>query len=712
VAYLHQIPLARLVIPLMLGIAAALSLSHLTLGNWFYLMAALLIGLMALLSSKGQNWSAWFGFTASVFFILLGIQLVEINTAKGNSNYFGNHLQDGNYIVGTITQPPQVKAKSVKTVVEVESIKTKQGWVKANGSILAYFEPNDMSYALAYGDKLLLNISVDEVKPPTNPGQFDYKAFLARKGIYHQAFIKEADYTFIESHTGNPIMQWVYNIRDYMRWLLGEHGLKGSQLAVASALVLGYDDDVDPDLLQAYSASGTLHVLSVSGMHAGLVFILLSGLLAFAGQSKKARFIRVVVIVVSLFLYALLTGFSPPVLRAAVMFSLLAIGQSSTQYTNNYNILAGSCLLMLLSNPFLLADVGFQLSYSAVLGIALFYPCLHRAFDLHERLEIYPLRKPLLAKGIIKPYNWLVTSAWSVMAMSVAAQLATLPLGLYYFHQFPVYFIAANLIIIPLSVLCIWGGMLLLLFSWIPMVNNATGWLLNNMVQLLNNLALYSEGLPYATWGNFKLANVEVFALYVIIIAALIALKLARKRWLYAALATSVVFMGFRIMQKNEDLHQQKLVVYNINRASAVEVINGDKSLLIADTLSTPGSINYKFNIEAGQWYFGISDRVVNAPSTIAYHKPPILVAGDKTILLYTPKFNSRNTTINGKVDYIFISGSPYLDYGLIEKLKPTMVVFDGSNKPAKVKAAVKKLGVLGISCYNTAIQGAWIVDL
>lgn len=710
-SYLHQIPLARLVIPLMVGIAAALNVPQFALGYWFYAIAALCISLLVWLSSKGQTKSAWFGGVASFFFVLLGIQLVEINTVSNNPNYMGNHLQKGNYIVATVTQPPQIKSKSVKTILDVESIKTDSGWVAAKGSILAYFESNDMSYALAYGDKLLLNIPVDEVKPPANPGQFDYKGFLARKGIYHQAFIKEPDYTLIESNTGNPIMQWVYKLRDYMRWLLGEHGLKGSQLAVASALVLGLDDDIDPDLLQAYSASGTLHVLSVSGMHAGLVFIILNGVLGLMGQSKRARMIRATIIVVSLFLYALLTGFSPPVLRAAVMFSLLAVGQSLTRYTNNYNILAGSCLLMLLSNPFLLADVGFQLSYSAVLGIALFYPCLHRAFNLHERLEVSTHRKPLVAKAAINLYNWLITSAWSVTAMSVAAQLATLPLGLYYFHQFPVYFIAANLIIIPLSVLCIYLGMLLLFFSWTPVLNNAIGWLLNHMVEWLNYLALFAERLPYATWGNFKLAKVEVFALYFIIIAALIALKLARKQWLYAAMATSVVFMGFRVMQKTDNLQQQKLVVYNINKASAVEVINGDNSLLIADSVAAPGSVNYKFNLDAAQWYFGIKDRVVNAPSTIAYYNPPLLVAGNKTILLYSPKFNPRTTIINGKVDYIIVSGAPYIDYKLIEDLKPELVVFDGSNKPAKVKYALKKFGNLGIACYNTATQGAWVLD-
>lgn len=710
-SYLHQIPLARLVIPLMVGIAAALNVPQFALGYWFYAIAALLVSLLVWLSSKGQTKSAWFGGVASFFFVLLGIQLVEINTVSTNQSYIGNHLQARNYIVATITQPPQIKSKSVKTILDVESIKTDSGWVAAKGSILAYFESDDMSYALAYGDKLLLNIPVDEVKPPANPGQFDYKAFLARKGIYHQAFIKEPDYTLIESNTGNPIMQWVYKLRDYMRWLLGEHGLKGSQLAVASALVLGYDDDIDPDLLQAYSASGTLHVLSVSGMHAGLVYIMLGSMLAFLGQSNKARVIRAVVIVISLALYALLTGFSPPVLRAAVMFSLLAVGQSSTQYTNNYNILAGSCLLMLLYNPFLLADVGFQLSYSAVLGIALFYPCLHRAFNIDERLEFSTHRKPLAAKAAINLYNWLITSAWGITAMSVAAQLATLPLGLYYFHQFPVYFIAANLIIIPLSVLCIWGGMLLLLFSWIPFVNNATGWIVNKMIVALNNLALYAEGLPFATWSNFKLTKAEVLVFYFIIIAGLVALKSARKQWLYVALSTSVLFMGFRVIQKTDILNQQKLVVYNINKATAVEVINGDNSLLIADSVAAPGSVNYKFNLDAAQWYFGIQHRVVNAPSTVAYYNQPLLVAGNKTILLYSSRFNPRSITINGTIDYVLVFGSPYLDYKFIGGIKPKMVLFDGSNKPAKIQSAINKLRALGINCYNTAMQGAWVLD-
>ena len=708
--YLHQIPLARLVLPLIVGITAAFYFP-VNFGVWFYAVATLLLGLMAWLSAKGQRYSSAFGATASAFLILLGMHLVTINTVSNNANYFGNHLQNTNYIVATIDRPTEIKPQSVRAYLQVEAIKTPQGWVKATGTILTYFQADDMSYALAYGDKLLLNIQVTDVKPPLNPGQFNYKSFLARKGIYHQAYVKESDYTLIESKTGNPLYSWVYKVRSYMHWLLGESGLAGPELAVASALVLGYDDDIDSDLLQAYSASGTLHILSVSGMHAGLVFLLISWLLGFMGQTQSAKFTRAVIIIISLWIYALLTGLSPPVIRAAVMFSLLAFGQSASRYINNYNILAGSCFLMLLFNPFLLADVGFQLSYTAVLGIALFYPCIHRAFGLDERLEVSTHRKPVYYKLPIKAYNWLITGAWGITAVSIAAQLATLPLGLYYFHQFPVYFIAANLIIIPLSVLCIWGGMALLVISWIPFVSAGLGWALSHLVHALNNLALYAEQLPFATWSNFKFSKVEVLAMFCIITAMLVALKSARKQWLFGAMALSVVFMGFRVFQQSGTLHQQKLIVYNINKANAVEVINGNQSLLIADTSSMPGSTNYKFNIDAAQWYFGIANRTINGPSPIAYYNPPVMAAGTKTILLYNQSFKPKQIAINGPVDYIIISGTPYVDYHLIEYLHPKMVIFDGSNKQAKIKYWAKKLDELHIPYHNTATQGAWVID-
>jgi len=250
-----------------------------------------------------------------------------------------------------------------------------------------------------------------------------------------------------------------------------------------------------------------------------------------------------------------------------------------------------------------------------------------------------------------------------------------------------------------------------LVVSWIPYVNNGLGWALSQMVHALNSLALYAEQLPLATWSNFKFSKVEVLAMFCIITAALVALKSSRKQWLFGAMALSVVFMGFRVFQQSGTFHQQKLIVYNINKATAVEVINGNQSLLIVDTSSTPGSTNYKFNIDAAHWYFGIANRTTNAPSPIAYYKPPVLVAGAKIILLYNQSFKPKQTTVNGPVDYIIVSGTPYVNYQLIESLHPKMVVFDGSNKPAKVKYWAKKMDELHIPYHNTATQGAWVID-
>lgn len=156
------------------------------------------------------------------------------------------------------------------------------------GKILSYFTLDNTAMALAYGDELMLKPNLQTIAPPQNPGQFNYKAYLARKDIYHQAFVKEADYTIVETHTGNPLLGWVYGLRSHMLWLFKESGLQGAEFAIASALVLGYDDDIEPALLDAYSASGTLHILSVSGMHVGLVYWLLLFLFRPLGNGLQA----------------------------------------------------------------------------------------------------------------------------------------------------------------------------------------------------------------------------------------------------------------------------------------------------------------------------------------------------------------------------------------------------------------------------------------
>lgn len=704
--YLNQIPLARLTFPLIAGISYGLYFPLQELGNWFYLVAFFLLLALLFLSNRGSQYSQWFGITLTVFFMVLGVKLVEIHTLRNAPTYFAQYLcEDENYLVVKIDEVPQVKANSVKAFVNVEAVGVGQEWKPAEGRLLVYFGLDKNAEALKYGDKLLINASIDEVPTPLNPGQFDYKSYLERKGIYHRVYVKPVNYVITETGAGNSLWTWVYSIRQYLLTQFTQHGLEGSQLAVASALVLGYDDDIDNDLLQAYSASGTLHVLSVSGMHAGILFIVLTWLLGWMGQSLPARIGRAFVIILTVWTYALVTGFSSPVIRAAAMFSLFAIGKSLNRQANNYNILAGSCLLMLVLNPFLLADTGFQLSYLAVFGIAAMYPCLHRLWGIDERIQISEKNKPKPLKIAVRVVNWFTANGWSIIVMSIVAQLVTLPLGLYYFHQFPNYFILANLVVIPLSTIALLGGLGLLVFSWVPVLSNVLGYALSKVIWALNSLVLYGEQLPFSITDNIRLSQGEVLIMGFVIITMYVALKRGKKQWLFASLVAVLVFTGFRLATNNTLLQQQKLVVYNAGKASAIEVIAGNKSVLMADSLALPGTINYRFNLKSATWFYGISHRKVVAPSTTLFN------CAGKVVLVINKGFTPEQFAGITKAEYVVVSGNTDVDLTLISKLKPEVVVFDASNKYSKVKEWQRELDRLTVKHY-TVSQGAFVADL
>lgn len=701
----------------MAGIALAINLP-VDFGFWFYAVAAVLIALMLYVHTKGQALSAWFGLLTTLLFFLLGVHLVNVNTLSNKPNYFAANFTPQSKLIVEVAEPTQIKAKSVKVILAVKAVNNGSGWQPAPGKILSYFTLDNTAMALAYGDRLILNNNLQLIAPPQNPGQFNYKVYLAHKGIYHQAFVKEADYTIVESQTGNPLLSWVYGLRSHMLWLFKESGLQGAEFAIASALVLGYDDDIEPALLDAYSASGTLHILSVSGMHVGLVYWLLLFFFKPLGNGLQARIARGATTIVVLWLYAMLTGFSPPVIRAAAMCSFLAVGQSIYRHTNIYNILATSCLIMLLANPFLLADVGFQLSYAAVLGIVIMYPGLSSMYNIAEKVKIPYANKPPFIKQLYWCANFITTGTWGIIVMSLSAQLATLPLGLYYFHQFPNYFILSNLLIIPLSTVCIVLGMIVLLATPVMPLAKTLGLALGWLIKQLNYLAHFAEDLPQALSTNFKLNIVEVVLGYAVIITAIVFFKSGKKPWLYAALTMAIGIMGLRINQTNNQLRQQKLVVYAINKASAVEVISGNKSVLFADSLTRPPSVNYNFNLKSPLWYYGIDNRImstlngrvgkeqVSGPHPFVYYNPPIVVAGTQTVLLYNSSFKPKQLKPGVQFNYIIISGNPYVNFTQVESYRPKLVIFDSSNKPAKVKYWQKELDMLHIPTHNTAKQG------
>jgi competence protein ComEC len=275
---------------------------------------------------------------------------------------------------------------------------------------------------------------------------------------------------------------------------------------IANALLLGQKESLDKEIKNAYSETGTMHILAVSGLHVGIIYaILLLPLKRFKSDSKfrKGYLLTVVGLI---WLYAVMTGFSPSVVRASTMFSLVTAGQMRKKKPSIWNVLAFSAMLMMVVEPEVIFDVGFQLSYLAVAGIVGLQPVILRWWI---------------------PGNVVLEYFWQSAAVSLAAQLVTFPLSVFYFHQFPTYFLLANLIVVPLAFLIMAVGVPFLFLGWIPMLGEVMGWLVNWMIYIQNQITFFIQLLPLGKidrltitfsgmvlvwillliWGNWELGN-------------------------------------------------------------------------------------------------------------------------------------------------------------------------------------------------------------
>lgn len=258
-----------------------------------------------------------------------------------------------------------------------------------------------------------------------NPGQFDYGGYLRQKKIYAKCYAKTAKWR----GTQNGLWQKADAIRKNLTSTLRVSGFDEKELQVFSALMLGQQQDIDPETIQNYQFAGAVHILSVSGLHVGFVMVLLQFLCKPIPRTRTGSAARLILIIAALWGFALLAGLAPSVVRSATMFSILAIGTHLRRPNNSLHTLVVSLFLLLLIDPAYLFDVGFQLSYAAVGFILWMQPMFNRLW---------------------MPPNKIVKYLWSIVTVSLAAQLGTLPLSLYYFHQFPGLFLLTNLVVIPM----------------------------------------------------------------------------------------------------------------------------------------------------------------------------------------------------------------------------------------------------------------------
>ncbi|HTA27073.1 MAG TPA: ComEC/Rec2 family competence protein [Bacteroidia bacterium] len=693
---LSQLPFVRILIPFALGIITELSFpSH----SIFFYLSILSLCIIYLWNwrekIKGAEYSLrWInGLWVGIFLFSCGYSISLLHTPDENKNFVGHICEGGrDSMVVALISIPQEKQKTIKTAGEITGVIKNGILVKTNGKALFYFHKDSIAEKLNYGDELVVYSQLNEIEAPTNPDEFNYKQFLQTRGITYECYASAYNYSLIGNNNSNALLRFANNSRKNLATLLHEK-IGGNEAEVASAILLGYREDLSRQVTQSFIDSGVVHVICVAGLHVGIIFLLLSYLIVFPAKFKHGKLMSVVLILILLWLYALFTGFATPVLRATIMFSFLTIGRHFRKYTNTVNTLAASAFIMLLFDPFSIADSGFQLSYLSVLGIIVIY-------------------KTLLS--IFHPENFMLKKIWELVCVSIACQVAVLPLSILYFHQFPNYFLLANILIVPLLTVVICVGILFFLTSWIPSISVAAAWLLKKCLLLMNIIVSGVAHMPFSVTKGISISTVEVLLLFLFIIFLVMFFSSRKYYALVSGLCAIVLFLSIEAVKKAIHSGQQLFTVYNIPGKSAATFISGNQSLM---PFSKVDSSDIAMHIQYNWWKLGVKNTSKLNSDTNA-----VLLHGKAMFAKQFAQFNNskivfirQNSDIailSGKLtlNYVVISGGYDLDMNSLKNaFNFGTLIFDSSVPDYKLKKWEVECKQLNLHFYSVKLQGAFI---
>jgi len=662
-------PFLKILIPLALGIWCCTFFTSFHLSSLVMIASMLALFFMAslvsiLLKSYRFNWL--FGGIMACYLFMAGYALARFHEASVQKDYFRNYQSDAKYYVARVYDYPVERENSFKVPLQLEwqfgdSLPSRT----VSGLVMAYFPKSDSVFALRYGDLIAIEAPVGEVSPPKNPEEFDYRTYLMRKGITGQVFLKDTDWIDLQTNKANPLYTISFRFRDRLLASLQRCGVKDKEFGVAAAILLGYDESLADDVRKNYVSAGSMHILCVSGMHVGIIYLLASFLLGFLNRKKWHKLLKNILLLLLIWCYALIAGLSPSILRSAMMISFVIIGEMIRRKGFIINTIAASAFVLLCVNPYNLFEIGFLLSYVAVLGIVV-------------------LQKPIYSLFYLK--NKLLDKAWEITAVALAAQLATMPFTLFYFHQFTTYFWLSNLFMTPISFVVVIGGMLLLLVSWIPYVNVLFGYLVWGVIYVMNWLVSWIDSLPFSIIKGLYINEFEFFMLLVAFVLLLMAVAARQRKLLIGMLSAMLLFVFSIVIRVYSIDNQSGITFFSLRRHTAVDFVNGGNHILLADSalMADASTVDYSLN---GAW---TKKNLTLHPKTVFLEsdcesqflrKRQSLISFDgKLIALWDGAQFSDSLSFRLPVDYLLVVGNQTPDArSVVNGYDAKMLLIDGS---------------------------------
>lgn len=689
-------PCLRLFIPFALGLVSGAWLDKPIVGLGPVLaLVACALPLLALQKFRYRHRWVFGAFCSLSLFAAGWFHVITYNELR-QPGHFSEKIKDCHYLVGTVYDAPGKGAK-LKVPVRVEAVgRSLDSLEAAVGNLLLFLEITPETQALRYGYRVAVRATVRPSEPPKNPYAFDYGRYLHFQNIHFQSFVKADSLVLLSSGHGNAIWRAAFGCREKLLSLLHEHFPTQDEYAVASALLVGYKDDLSDDLRTAYAETGSMHALAVSGTHVGMLyaglFFLLSRLRL---RGRWGKLINTLTILAAIWGFTFLTGATASVLRASVMFTTYLVGKAMFRDASVWNVLAASALGLLLYNPYFLFDAGFQLSYAAVAGMVFFYPRVYRL-------------SPILPGWA----DW----AWKVLLVGFAAQLGTLPLSLYYFHQFPVYFWLAGWVVVFGGAVFMAGGAALVVLDWLfPTLADWLGMALYWMLWGLNQLIFIIQNLPGSVLGGIWIAGWAALLLYVFIALLSAAMAQRRAKWLLGALSV-LTFLGIcRALRSHAQMRQGQMTAYHIPQNRLLDFFDGPNVVSLSSPLTAKQLL---FAAQPNRWASGMRDlTTVNVASDTVLLKPNFLYDppfvqffNQKMVLVDDARWVKTGQPVRVAVDILLLSNSPRITVAACRERFPfKLVVFDGSNNWKQIQRWKAECEGAGIAYYDVRESGAWV---
>lgn len=668
-----QFPLAKIFIGFLFGIL----LCQIIYPNSGFVFCSLAFGLIALFASSFYNQKnklnkILFGSFVFLTSLFVGISTALIHKENANPYHYTNQINDYEKVhILDLLLVEKLKStqKNKRYITAVKNLDSERSF----GKVILNIPKEATIKNLKIGSRLEVIGIVFKNKNPLNPNLFDYGKYLENQEIYAQVYTKPNQIKITNYEAG--LWADFSNFRETIISNLEQSAISKEELNVLNALILGQQQDISPEVLKDYQYAGAVHVLSVSGLHVGFILLFITFLLKPISNSRKGSLLKLIIILLSLWSFAILAGLSPSIVRSVTMFSFLAIGVHLRRTVNIYHTLLVSMLLILLFKPSFLFDVGFQLSYLALFFILWLQPVL---------------------SNIWQPKNKIIKYFWDIVTVSFAAQIGAMPLSIYYFHQFPGLFFVTNLLILPLLGIIMAVGVIAILIATFHTVPEFIAKSIETLICLLNGIIHRIASFDVFVFRNISFSTAMLLSSYLVIILIILWIKLPNFKRLTVVFISIILMQIIFIVQKKETLNKRELIIFNYRKNTIItERIGNAVTVYCNDSILK----NINSNLLVQSYLVGnfcIIKEKRNIENLLYFNNKKILIIDRSNVYLE-----------DKKPDIVIITNSPKLNLDrLFSKWKPEQVVVDGSNYKTYVKIWEATCSKEKIPFHNTNEKG------